>query len=303
MRTFRLGTRGSTLALAQTQEVVHALLAQHPQLKNQLEIVPFKTTGDTIVDRTLIDLGGKSLFTKEIEDALLQEKIDLAVHSMKDMAVEMPPGLVVSVMLEREDPRDALITQKKQPLETLQSGALFGTSSLRRQAHILKKFPYFRVAHLRGNVPTRLKKIDNGEFDATLLAVAGLKRLGLLEQITRILSLDEFLPAVAQGAIGIQCREEDHELLDLLAPLNHFPTFQAVTTERAFMKSMHGSCRTPIAGYAYLKENILYFKGMISEPQGHNMRYVIHQGPVSEAKKIGNDAAKILRETSCIASS
>jgi hydroxymethylbilane synthase len=303
MRTFKLGTRGSALALAQTQLVVRALEDHHPHLKGHIEIVPLKTTGDTIVDRSLVDLGGKSLFTKEIEDALLNGMIDIAVHSMKDMAADAPEGLIVPAMLEREDPRDALITRDKKLLEDMPKGSLFGTSSLRRQAHVLHKFPHFRVESLRGNVPTRLQKVENGEFDATLLAVAGLKRLNLLEKATQILSLDVYLPAVAQGAIGIQCREADTELLDLLAPLNHLPTFQTVTAERAFMKAMQGSCRTPIAAYAHLKEGTLYLKGMVSEPQGHNMRFISHEGPIEEALKVGNEAALKLRGSSCTTSS
>jgi len=303
MRTFKLGTRGSALALAQTGLVVQALETHHPHLKGRIEIVPLKTTGDTIVDRSLVDLGGKSLFTKEIEDALLNGMIDIAIHSMKDMAAEAPDGLIVPSMLEREDPRDALITRDKRILEDLPKGSRFGTSSLRRQAHVLHKFPHFRVESLRGNVPTRLQKVENGEFDATLLALAGLKRLGLLEKATKILPLEEFLPAVAQGAIGIQCRENDSELRELLTPLNHLPTFQAVTAERAFMKAMQGSCRTPIAAYAHLKENTLFLKGMVSEPQGQNMRFVSHQGPIDEADRIGREAAQMLRGNSCPMSS
>lgn len=262
-----------------------------------------KTTGDTIVDRSLIDLGGKSLFTKEIETALLKGSIDLAVHSMKDMAAEFVPGLIVPAMLEREDPRDALITRQGQSLEDLPLGALFGTSSLRRQALVLQKFPHLHSVPLRGNVQTRLSKIEKGEIDATLLAVAGLKRLGLLEQATQILSVEQYLPAVAQGAIGIQCREEDSELLELLVPLNHQPTFQAVTAERAFMKALNGSCRTPIAAYAMLEGETLFLKGMLSEPQGQNMRFVSHAGLALKAENIGREAAGLLKEKECPVSS
>ena len=290
-RIFHIGTRGSTLALIQTQEVLQALQTHHPALKGRLEVIPIKTTGDTIVDRSLVDLGGKSLFTKEIEHSLLKKDIDIAVHSMKDVAAEVPEGLIYPAMLEREDPRDALITRDGHRLEDLTIGALFGTSSLRRQAHVLNKFPHLQVTSLRGNVPTRLQKIETGELDATLLAVAGLKRLGLLEKATQILSLDDFLPAVAQGAIGIQCREEDEELLSLLAPLNHHPTFQSITAERAFMKALNGSCRTPIAAYGYIEEKILFLRGMTSEPDGQNMRFISHQGSVFQAESIGKEAA------------
>lgn len=302
-RTFRIGTRGSPLSLVQTREVLRTFEMHHPTLKGRLEVIPMKTTGDTIVDRSLIDLGGKSLFTKEIETALSKGSIDLAVHSMKDMAAEFPPGLIVPAMLEREDPRDALITREGQGLEDLPEGALFGTSSLRRQALVLQKFPHLQSCPLRGNVQTRLSKIENGEVEATLLATAGLKRLGLLEKATQILSIEEYLPAVAQGAIGIQCREEDSELIKLLAPLNHQPTFQAVTAERAFMKALNGSCRTPIAAYAKLEGETLFFKGMLSEPQGQNMRFVSHGGPASQAKNIGREAAQLIREKVCTVSS
>jgi hydroxymethylbilane synthase len=303
MRLFRIGTRGSPLALIQTHEVLNALEWHHSRLKDRMGIVPIKTTGDTIVDRSLSDLGGKSLFTKEIEKALLTGTIDLAVHSMKDMATDSPPGLTVAAMLEREDPRDALITRQGRLLEDLPAGALFGTSSLRRQAQVLHKFPHFQVTSLRGNVDTRLQKIEKGDIDATLLAVAGLKRLGLLKKATQILSLDAYLPAVAQGAIGIQCREEDRELLELLTPLNHPPTFQAVTAERAFLKALNGSCRTPIAAYGYIEDKILFLKGMISDPQGHTMQFVSHQGLAAQAETVGNEAAQLLQKKACITSS
>jgi len=298
-RIFRIGTRSSTLALIQTQEVFRALETHHPALKGRLKVVPIKTTGDTIVDRSLVDLGGKSLFTKEIEHSLLTKEIDIAVHSMKDVAADVPESLTYPAMLEREDPRDALITREGQRLEDLTIGALFGTSSLRRQAHVLNKFPHLRVTSLRGNVPTRLQKIENGELDATLLAVAGLKRLGLLEKATQILSLEDFLPAVAQGAIGIQCREEDEELLNLLAPLNHQPTFQAITAERSFMKALNGSCRTPIAAYGYIEGEILFLRGMTSDSEGQNMRFIFHQGSVLQAESIGKEAAQFLQGIAC----
>lgn len=295
MRTLRIGTRGSALALAQTQLAIDAIEYRHHDLKGRIEVVPIKTTGDTIVDRSLTDIGGKSLFTKEIENALLAGTIDLAIHSMKDMAAEAPPGLIVPAMLEREDPRDALITREGQQLEDLPEGSLFGTSSLRRQAHVLHKYPHFQTASLRGAVPTRLRKIESGEFDATLLAVAGLKRLNLLEKATQIFSLNEFIPAVGQGAIGIQCREDDHAVADLLESVNHFPTFQSVVMERAFLKALQGSCRTPLAGYAYLEGETLFFQGMISDPLGQNMRFISQQGPVHEAESMGIKAAESLR--------
>jgi hydroxymethylbilane synthase len=302
MRIFRIGTRGSPLALIQTQEVINTLEIRYPFLKGQLEVVPIKTTGDTIVDRSLIDLGGKSLFTKEIERALSNGDVDFAVHSMKDVATAVPDGLTYPAMLEREDPRDALITKEGCSLGNLPFGSLFGTSSLRRQVYVLHNYPQFQVMPLRGNVPTRIQKIENGEIDATLLAVAGLKRLGLLAKATQILSLDECLPAVAQGAIGIQCRVNDRELLDLLFPLNHEPTFQAVTAERAFMKALNGSCRTPLAAYACIKDGELFLKGMISETDGQNMSFISHKGPSLQAEQIGVETARYLQEKTCAVS-
>lgn len=303
MKFFRMGTRGSPLALAQTNEVIQSLERHHSELRGRIQIVPIKTTGDTIVDRSLTDLGGKSLFTKEIESALLSGLIDIAVHSMKDMAAENPQGLTVSSMLEREDPRDALITREGCLLDELPEGALFGTSSLRRQSFVLQKYPHMQVTSLRGNVGTRLQKVENGEIDATLLAVAGLKRLSLLDKASSILSLEDFIPAVGQGAIGIQSRDTDKDTLEILAPLNHLSTFQAVTAERSFMKALNGSCRTPLAAYAHVEGNTLFLKGMMSDPQGQNMRIISHRGLVSEAEKVGREAATRLKEIKCSTSS
>ncbi len=289
MKPLRIGTRGSPLALLQTQEVIAGLAAHYPALT--VEIVPIKTTGDTIVDRSLVDVGGKSLFTKEIEISLLKGEIDLAVHSMKDVTADVPEGLIIPSMLEREDPRDALITYKNKPLEELPVGARVGTSSLRRQAYVLHQYPHLSVVSFRGNVATRLEKVERGDVAATLLAVAGLKRLGLLDKATHILDLDQFLPAVAQGAIGIQCRTDDACSLDYLASLNHLPTFQAVSAERAFMKALNGSCRTPLAGYGYLEEDTLIFRGMMSDAEGKEMKFITHSGPASCAVRVGEEAA------------
>jgi hydroxymethylbilane synthase len=296
MRTFRIGTRESPLALAQTHEVISALENHHPSLKGRFEIIPMKTMGDTIADRSLTDVGGKSLFTKEIETSLLKGTIDLAVHSMKDVSVEIPKGLAFPAMLKREDPRDALITRDGKLLNDLPPGALFGTSSLRRQAYVLRHYPHLLVTPLRGNVATRLEKVDKGIVEATLLAVAGLKRLGIIQKATKILEIDTFLPAIGQGAIGVQCRQEDQEMLDLLTPLNHFPTYHAVTAERAFMKSLNGSCRTPMAAHAFLDGDTLIFKGMLSDSQGNQMEHISLTGPVSKATWVGEAAAQKIRE-------
>jgi hydroxymethylbilane synthase len=296
MKFLRIGTRGSPLALVQTAEVIQALEHHHPHLRERIQVIPLKTTGDTIVDRSLQDVGGKSLFTKEIEEALLEGVIDLAIHSMKDMATDNPQGLIVPSMLEREDPRDALITRDGCLAEELPQGALFGTSSLRRQAFVLQKWPHLQTVSLRGNVETRLRKVKNGDIDATLLAAAGLKRLGLLEKATTLLSLENFIPAVAQGAIGVQCRESDAPTLEILRPLNHLPTFQAVTAERAFMKALNGSCRTPLAAYAILEGEMILLKGMISSPQGENMQFISYKGLASHPQRVGTEAALRLKK-------
>lgn len=299
MRSLRIGTRGSTLALAQTHEFVEALKLHSPLLAKNIIIVPITTTGDAITTRSLTDIGGKSLFTKEIEKALLRNDIDVAIHSMKDVTTDVPSALIFPTLLKREDPRDALITHNNVPLENLPPGTLFGTSSLRRRVYILHSYPSLAVTLLRGNVTTRLAKIESGEMGATLLAAAGLKRLGLLEKASKILPPEEFLPAVGQGAIGVQCRKKDTSLLEILSPLNHIPTFQAVTMERAFLQTLQGSCRTPIAGYAYLQEKNLIFKGMISDPLGKSIHFVSHTGPADKAAILGHEAAELLREKQC----
>lgn len=302
MTCLRIGTRCSPLALAQTYQVIAALESHHPGIKKNIKIECIKTTGDAIVDRSLTDVGGKSLFTKEIELALLNKRIDLAVHSMKDVTTDVPSGLIFPAMLEREDPRDALITYKNSPPQDFPPGTLFGTSSLRRQVYALQAYPHFSLTVLRGNVGSRLEKIEKGEIGATLLAAAGLKRLGILEKAREILSVDDCLPAVAQGAIGIQCREDNTQTCDLLLPVNHCPTFYAITAERAFMKALQGSCRTPMAGYAYLDGDILIFRGMVSDPSGANKHFISSQGPSSEAFRVGEEAAKTLQRQKCNAS-
>lgn len=294
MTFLRIGTRSSPLALAQTHELIENLEEKAPNIKDDIQIVCIQTTGDAIQDRSLTDVGGKSLFTKEVEGALLKGEIDLAVHSMKDVTVDIPEGLTFAAMLKREDPRDALVTFQDKPIQTLSPGTLFGTSSLRRKIYALKMHPHLRPTLLRGNVATRLEKVRTGEIGATLLAVAGLKRLGLLERATKILSLEECLPAIAQGAIGIQCRKGDKAIEDLLSSVNHRPTFQVITTERAFMRKLQGSCRTPMAGYAYLEKGRIFFKGMVSDLKGETIRFISHEGPAIQATQIGEEAAQLL---------
>jgi hydroxymethylbilane synthase len=265
----RIGTRGSPLALAQAALTKAALLAAHPHLKADcVEIVPIRTTGDKVQDRTLATIGGKGLFTKEIEEALLDGRIDLAVHSMKDMPTFLPPGLVVAAMLEREDPRDVLISPVADSIAHLPRGAIVGTASLRRQAQLLALRPDLKVQPLRGNVGTRLDKLARGEAAATLLALAGLKRLGRVDAATAILSTDAFLPAVAQGAIGIEIRENDPRIAALVATVDHAPTAIAVTAERACLAVLDGSCRTPIAAHAEIFGTALRLRGLVALPDG-----------------------------------
>jgi hydroxymethylbilane synthase len=267
--SLRIGTRGSPLALAQAALTKAALLAAHPDLQaDSVEIVPIRTTGDTVQDRTLSEIGGKGLFTKEIEEALLDGRIDLAVHSMKDMPTFLPPGLVIATMLEREDPRDVLISPVADSIERLPEGAVVGTASLRRQAQVLALRPDLKVQPLRGNVGTRLDKLARGEAAATLLALAGLKRLGRVDAATAILSTDAFLPAVAQGAIGIEIRERDPRIAALVSPINHVPTTIAVTAERACLAVLDGSCRTPIAAHAEIFGTTLRLRGFVALPDG-----------------------------------
>ena len=265
----RIGTRGSPLALAQAEMVKAGLLAAHPALAaSGVEILAIKTTGDAVQDRTLSEIGGKGLFTKEIEEALLDGRIDLAVHSMKDMPTVLPPGLVIGALLEREDPRDVLISPVADSIAGLPKGAVVGTASLRRQAQLLHLRPDLKVQPLRGNVGTRLDKIARGEAAATLLALAGLKRLGKAEAATAILSTEEMLPAVAQGAIGIEVRENDARVQPLVAALDHEPTAIAVIAERACLAVLDGSCRTPIAAYAEILGTALRLRALIALPDG-----------------------------------
>ena len=264
----RIGTRGSPLALAQAREVQARLDAAHGAGAHWFEIRAIKTTGDRIQDRPLADAGGKGLFTKEIEEALLAGEVDIAVHSMKDLPTVLPAGLAVTCILPREDVRDAFVSRKAPALRALPAGAVVATASLRRQAQVKHMRPDLTVVPMRGNVETRLKKLAAGAADATLLAMAGLKRLGLQDQITAPVPVEEILPAAAQGAIGVETRAEDFAMAQLLGPINHESTALAVAAERAFLARLEGSCRMPIAALAELAEGRLDFRGMILAPDG-----------------------------------
>ena len=292
----RIGTRGSPLALAQARQVAARLQAAHGLAPEQCELVVIKTTGDRITDRPLIEAGGKGLFTKELEEALFAGDIDLAVHSMKDMPAILPQGLGIYAILEREDARDAFVSLKYASLEALPAGARIGTSSPRRQAQVLRARPDLHVVGFRGNVETRLRKLEEGVADATFLACAGLNRLGLSQHITAAMPTEVMLPAVAQGAIGIEIRADDDATARLIAPLNDAATALCVTAERAYLAQLEGSCRTPIAGYAVLSEGSLRLRGEILTPNGAHAHTATHSGSAQEAMRLGEaTAADLLR--------
>jgi hydroxymethylbilane synthase len=291
----KLGTRGSPLALAQSRMVRQALAEAHGFAHERIAIEVIRTTGDRIQDRPLAEVGGKGLFTKEIEEALIAGTIDFAVHSSKDMPTLLPSGLILSAFMEREDPRDAFISRKSKSVAELPRGATVGTASLRRQAMMKRKRPDLVIVPLRGNVETRLRKLDEGVADATLLALAGLKRLGLAHHATAVLGVDEFLPAVGQGAIGIECRADDSRTREMLSAINHNDTCHALAAERAFLAVLDGSCRTPIGGHATIAGNQISFRGMIVKPDGSVAFEAMREGDVRDADKIGADAGRELK--------
>ncbi|HYM03708.1 MAG TPA: hydroxymethylbilane synthase [Stellaceae bacterium] len=293
----RIGTRGSALALAQAAELAARLAAAHAPLAEPgaIETVVIKTTGDQVKDRTLAAIGGKGLFTKEIEEALLAARIDLAVHSLKDLPTFLPDGLVLACHLPREDPRDAFFAPRATGLADLAAGAVIGTASPRRHAQLLHRRPDLRIVPLRGNVDTRLKKLDSGVIDATVLAVAGVKRLGLADRITAIIPPDEMLPAVAQGAIGIEIRADDARARAYLAPLDHAATASCVTAERAVLAALGGSCRTPVAALAEIDGDALDLRAMIIRPDGSECLSTARRGAIAAAAALGGDAGAELR--------
>ncbi len=291
----RIGSRGSPLAVAQANEVKRRLIAAHGLDESAVEILTFKTTGDRIQDRPLAQAGGKGLFTKEIEEALLASEIELAVHSMKDMPTVLPDGLVIAAMLPREDVRDAFISVRFGSIAELPSGAIVGSSSLRRQAQVRRMRPDLQVIEFRGNVDTRLRKLEQGVADATFLACAGLNRLGQSDRITRVMPTEEMLPAVAQGAIGIEIRQDDDRIAQLVSALDHEPTSICVGTERAFLARLEGSCLTPIAGLAELRDDAIQFRGLILTPDGSRFHEIERQGSPADARAMGDDAGRELR--------
>ncbi len=292
----RLGTRGSKLALVQAGLVRDALAAAVPALAgaDAIEIVPIRTTGDAIQDRPLSEAGGKGLFVKEIEEALLSQRIDVAVHSMKDMPTAQPPGLVIAAFLPREDARDVLIAGDARRIADLKPGAVVGTSALRRRAQLLHRRPDLQIVNLRGNVDTRLAKRAAGVVEATLLALAGLKRLGMAHVGTPVPE-DEMLPAVGQGAVCIECRADDAKVRAWLAAIDHRPTATCVAAEHAMLVVLDGSCRTPIAGHAILAADGLHLRGLIVKPDGSELIATERRGAPADAEAMGRDAGHELK--------
>ena len=289
--SFRIGTRGSPLALAQTEEVRDRLAATHGQHAPGTEIVVISTAGDRIRDKPLRAFGGKGLFTKEIEAALLAGEIDVAVHSMKDVPTENPPGLVIDCILPRADARDALLAHDAASLGALPKGAVMATSSLRRRAQSLYLRPDLRIVENRGNVQTRMARLASGEVAGMLLAEAGLRRLGLPADTGVPLVPEEILPAVAQGAIGVQRRADDERTQDLLRPLDDSASALCVATERAFLAALDGSCRTPIAGLALLEDGgVIHFRGEILTPDGQTRHATSRRGAAADGPTFGREA-------------
>ncbi|MER9626767.1 hydroxymethylbilane synthase [Mesorhizobium sp. M0296] len=293
--TLKIGTRGSPLALAQAHETQARLMAAHDMPAEAFEVVVISTSGDRIQDRPLSEAGGKGLFTKEIEEALLARRIDIAVHSSKDMPTLLPEGLELSAFLPREDARDAFIGKAARTIAGLPQGARVGSSSLRRQALIRRMRPDLEVVMFRGNVQTRLRKLDDGIADGTILAYAGLKRLGLEDVVTDLMPLEVFPPAPGQGAICIESRIGDRDVEQMLAAIDDRPTGEALACERAFLAALDGSCRTPIAGHATISGGTVSFAGLIISPDGTQSHEVRLQGPAQEAARIGAEAAATVR--------
>lgn len=285
MKTVRIGTRKSQLALWQAEHVKARLLALHPGL--EIELVKMTTQGDRILDTPLAKVGGKGLFVKELEQGLLDRRIDLAVHSLKDVPVTLPAGLHTPVICEREDPRDAFISPRYAALSALPVGARVGTSSLRRQCQLRATYPQLQVLDLRGNVNSRLAKLDAGDYDAVILAAAGLRRLGFAERIRDCLDPAASLPAVGQGAICIECRQDDPEINQLIGALDHPPTAVRVRAERAMNARLEGGCQVPIGAYAELQGDLLHLRGLVGAPDGSRIVRGEIRGPGRQAEELG----------------
>ena len=291
-REIRIATRKSALALWQAEHVKGRLEQAHPGLK--VSLVPMVSRGDKLLDAPLAKIGGKGLFVKELETAMLENQADIAVHSMKDVPMDFPEGLGLYCICEREDPRDAFVSNTYASLDALPAGSVVGTSSLRRQAQLLARRPDLKIQFLRGNVNTRLAKLDAGDYDAIILAAAGLIRLGFEERIRSSISAEDSLPAGGQGAVGIECRTADSEIHALLAPLHHRDTALRVTAERALNKHLNGGCQVPIACYAVLEGEQLWLRGLVGQPDGGLLLRAENRAPLAQAEQLGVQVAEAL---------
>lgn len=291
-RTLRIATRESLLALWQAEFIKAELERCYPGI--QVELVGMTTRGDQLLDSPLSKIGGKALFVKELEQAMLEGRADMAVHSMKDVPMEFPAGLELAVICEREDPRDAFVSNRFASVDALPQGAIVGTSSLRRECQLRALRPDLAIRSLRGNVQTRLRKLDAGEFDAIVLAAAGLLRLELPERIASYLAPEQSLPAVGQGAVGVEVRSDDAELKALLAPLNHEQTSLRVRAERAMNRRLDGGCQVPIAGYALLEDDQLWLRGLVGSPDGATVLRVEARGSADDPQALGHAVAEAL---------
>ena len=287
-----IATRGSPLALWQAEHVAARLEALHADLK--VSLLTMKTRGDKFLDAPLAKVGGKGLFVKELEVGLLEGRADIAVHSLKDVPVTFPEGLELALVMEREDPRDAFVSNQYDSLASMPAGTLVGTSSLRRQTQVRERYPELRVDWLRGNVNTRLGKLDDGQYDAIILAAAGLQRLGFDERIKVAMAPEECLPAIGQGVLGIEIRSDDNELRELIAPLAHAETTLRVRAERAFNQTLNGGCQVPIAGYAVLEGDQIYLRGLVGNPDGSEVLRAEIRGSSDQAHELGVDLAQQL---------
>ena len=288
-----IASRESALALWQAEFIKRWLIELYPQ--SEISILGMTTRGDQILNISLSKIGGKGLFIKELEQAMAEGRADIAVHSMKDLPMNMPPGFALAAIAEREDPRDAFVSNHYKSLDALPAGSVVGTSSLRRESQLRARFPYLQVQPLRGNVQTRLRKLDEGQYAAIILAAAGLKRLGLADRITTVLSPELSLPAVGQGALGIECLSERADLIELMKPLHHIKTGQCVESERAMSRELGGSCQVPLGGFAEIIERKLVLRGFVASPDGSRMLSAQLNGNPAAGETMGIHLAKDLK--------
>ena len=292
-QAFRIGTRGSKLALWQANFISNLIFDKYPELHSEIQII--KTTGDTMLNSPLSEIGGKGVFVKEIEEGLLSQKIDIAVHSMKDVPTILPEGLCIGAVAKRHDPRDALLSKNGLTLTQLPEGTRVGTGSLRRASQLLHYYPGISIVSIRGNVDTRVKKLkESSEYDAIVLALAGLERMGLGEEVTEIISSEVMLPAPGQGIIAIECREDDEEVLEVLRGINHSETEKQAISERAFLLRLAGDCNVPVGCYAFVSEDSINLSGVISSPDGKVLIKKETSGPIDEARQLGGQLAELI---------